>query len=252
MLAPAEMNPLALELECQSQNVDLARYIHMNSDVLIMKDQLNMGGLIVRLDTHDRWNPKPNWERARAKSQIVMGMLSKVTALLRTDRSPDSLSALLTPSGLASNSRILGWQKRAHDSIVKLLDGLESLDTHALRDSVGNLAGLGLGLTPSGDDFIIGVMHAIWCTTEAEQALVLCSELLATAASKTNALSTNYMTRSASGEASQAWHTLIEAMAQGEAGALKPPVESLIGLGHTSGQDALTGFLLGMRNILQP
>ena len=48
----------------------------------------------------------------------------------------------------------------------------------------------------------------------------------------------------------QAWHRLIQALARADAPGLRAPVASLIGLGHTSGQDALTGFLLAMGALM--
>jgi hypothetical protein len=95
----------------------------------------------------------------------------------------------------------------------------------------------------------MGVMHAIWCSSPDSEAEALCAEMLGAITDRTSSLSACYFNRSALGEASAPWHALIEAIARGDVAGLKLPVDALIGLGHTSGQDALTGFLLATKAL---
>ena len=248
-LAPAEMTPLSLEMKCRDLNMGLTKHIQVNSEVQKLGDQLRVGDLIIQLGTHDRWNPAPDWEKAKARTQESQDLVDEITALLLSDHSPDSLAVLLIPNGFEAQAQASSWLRTAINPIKTLLDGLERLDSNALQGGAGDLAGLGLGLTPSGDDFIIGVMHALWMTLDADRALSLCRKMLSVAAPRTNALSANYLETAARGEAAQAWHTIALAFAQNDTTNLNSAVEKLIELGHTSGQDALSGFLLALAHI---
>jgi len=248
-LAPAEMNPLSFEMLCGDLSLDLTKHIQVNSEVLKDGAQLCVGNLIIDLEPHDPWNPSPDWGRVTVRMQETQSVVDEITAILLSDHSPDSLAIFLSPSGFESKTQPSSWQRAAIIPIQMLLDGIERLDSSALHGAASDLAGLGLGLTPSGDDFIIGVMHALWMILSEEQARSLCRELLTATTPRTNALSANYLKAAAHGEASEAWHTIVSAIAQNDKIALNSSVEILKKLGHTSGQDALSGFLLGSRHI---
>jgi len=250
-LAPAEMNPLSLEMLCRDLSLDLTKHIQVNSEVVKDGAQLCVGDLIIDLEPHDPWNPFPDWDRVTVRTRETQSVVDEITTILLSDHSPDSLAIFLSPSGIEAKTQTSSWQMAAIIPIQMLLDGIERLDSSTLQAAAGDLAGLGLGLTPSGDDFIIGVMHALWMSLSEEQARSLCLELLTATTPRTNTLSANYLKAAAHGEASEAWHTIVSAIAQNDKIALNSSVEFLKKLGHTSGQDALSGFLLGSRHILR-
>jgi hypothetical protein len=248
MLVPAEMNPLALEIDLSH---DLRQYVKPQSEVRLEGNYLHAGIIAIQLASQKLWDPSPNWHAARVNQSNVRSLVGEVASPLIDDHAPESLAVFLrSPESL--ESPVEGWQKRAQGPINRLMDGLEAGDTTSAVAGAADLAGLGMGLTPSGDDFIIGVMHALWCTSPLQEASTFCTALLNAITPRTNRLSASYLARSACGEAGEAWHLLIQAMAQGDARALSAPVKSLIGLGHTSGQDALSGFVLSMRQLLGP
>jgi hypothetical protein len=252
MLPPAEMNPLALELDCVNEQGDLTQAIFPDSMIYLEGDSLRVGEVTIQLRSQTVWDPVPRWDSARQNRQNVEKTLGEVASLLSARRSPDSLAVFVTKTRDLSNSAVEGWQSRAREPILRLLGGLKDADDQRVNSGARELAGLGPGLTPGGDDFVIGVMHALWCATTPEQARMLCGELLRAVANKTNRLSASYLARAAYGEAGDTWHTLIRAMARGDASTIVTPVESLIGLGHTSGQDALSGFMLAFGYVHSP
>jgi hypothetical protein len=249
-LFPAEMNPLSLEIKCQSHSVDFREHIQIDGPVQIELTRLVVGDLSIHLNSPDIWPASPDWHAVRRNRQDVARMLDVIQSLLSPNHSPESLAVLLDPSALYQEAPAQAWLRRSVNPIKALLNGLEMREPDALRAAAANLAGLGPGLTPGGDDFIIGVMYALWSTRKPAQVAASCSSLLKGAAGRTNALSSNYLGRAAVGEAAQPWHALIAAMAHGEDTGLKVPVDALIKLGHTSGQDALSGFVLAATHIL--
>ena len=103
------------------------------------------------------------------------------------------------------------------------------------------LAGLGGGLTPSGDDFLAGAMLAAWLSHSVPERV--CQLLLHTAAPRTTVLSAALLRAAAAGACSAPWHRLLAALANGGEEQLPSAVEEVLAHGHTSGADALAGFL---------
>ena len=112
------------------------------------------------------------------------------------------------------------------------------------RGAARNLAGLGSGLTPSGDDFMIGALYALWATRKPAQIAPLSEAILASAVPHTVPLSAAWLRAAARGEAGQLWHALVETLAApSRQDELAVVARAIIRVGHTSGADALTGFI---------
>lgn len=107
-----------------------------------------------------------------------------------------------------------------------------------IEESVAHLAGLGSGLTPAGDDYLMGVMTALWLTGRSE----LPSKIAAIACSKTTALSAAFLTAASYSHFVEAWHNLIQALLNEDHPALKKAIKQISQFGATSGIDALAGF----------
>ncbi len=244
MLSPAEMNPLALEVEAA---LDFRAHLTPHSEVRLEGEVLRVGELAVMLGSVHAWDPRPDWPAARRQLADVLRLVGFLEARLIADPIPESLAVFVAPGAL--ESPVGGWQERARVGIQVYLNGVSAGDPASAGDFAAGLAGLGAGLTPSGDDFLIGVMHALWCTTPPDQARVICAAIAQAAAPRTNQLSANYLSRAALGEASGSWHDLVAALGRGDREGLLAPFAALCHLGHTSGQDALAGYLLGMRAI---
>ncbi len=114
------------------------------------------------------------------------------------------------------------------------------------------LLGLGPGLTPSGDDFVGGVLFTR--THESGAAGVdwrqANAKIIARARQRTNPISFALLADLADGYGYEPLHELAEALEDGTAG--DPVVHALrrlVRLGHSSGWDLLAGFLVGLVGI---
>ena len=70
-----------------------------------------------------------------------------------------------------------------------------------------------------------------------------------TAIPLTNRLSASWLAAAARGEAGQPWHTLVDALASGNEPRLKTTIKEIIAVGHTSGADALAGFICALQQL---
>jgi hypothetical protein len=103
---------------------------------------------------------------------------------------------------------------------------------------------LGGGLTPAGDDFLLGALYALWVARPSEQATALGEVIVASAIPRTSRLSAAWLEAAARGEAGQPWHTLVGALASDDSQVIDRAAHGILGVGHTSGADALAGFVL--------
>lgn len=117
--------------------------------------------------------------------------------------------------------------------------------------AVDSLIGLGAGLTPSGDDLLVGYMAGLWCTVRdsSERARYISSlgKTIIQLSHRTNDISRTYLYHAARGQVSSRLADLAEEICRGEdPELLLETAESAMRVGHTSGMDAVSGLLVGL------
>jgi Protein of unknown function (DUF2877) len=192
-------------------------HVHIGSPVTIYANHLMLGRLIIDASNAKPWLPRPNWELLHDRRDQIIHQLVSFPI-------PDDPPLLPTP----------------------LLAGLSaSISTADLPASVAaarRLAGLGRGLTPAGDDFIMGAILAAWVLHPVGVAQRIAEEIANIAAPLTTSLSAAWLRCAGRGEAGVLWHNLLEALIASNRVVVRKTVEQLQAVGHTSGTDALAGF----------
>jgi hypothetical protein len=107
------------------------------------------------------------------------------------------------------------------------------------------------GLTPSGDDILIGYMAGLWCTvrdkSERAQYISSMGETIIHLSEKTNDISRTYLYHAARGQVSSRLADLAQGMCRGDdPELLHKTAETAMSVGHTSGMDTVSGLLLGL------
>ncbi len=113
------------------------------------------------------------------------------------------------------------------------------------------LIGLGSGLTPAGDDILLGFYTGLAVSAgnnSIRQAFVLdFSKILRKEAARTNDISRTYLMMAAGGQISSSLFGLARALCQGDGlPNLSSAAQIVLDTGHTSGCDTVTGFLSGI------
>lgn len=127
---------------------------------------------------------------------------------------------------IGKHNALSGHAQPALDALERWLVG------NAIADEAEQLIGLGPGLTPSGDDYLGGMLVALRRTGRAMQAEGLWRWLQPRLKARTSAISAAHLAAAAAGEAHQALHEVLN-------GELE--LDKLDAVGHTSGWDALAG-----------
>jgi uncharacterized protein DUF2877 len=153
------------------------------------------------------------------------------------------LAAPLAASASADEEMPDPLLRSAAVAIAALRDWLPATLSGSPRPppAVAALIGLGPGLTPSGDDFLCGVMATLHYLGRSAVARRLAEGVLATAAAETNLISAAYLRCAAEGEASEVLLNALSSVAAGGDSRLEACLDAVHSAGHTSGWDTLAG-----------
>ena len=167
-------------------------------------------------------------------------------APLPAEPTPDVASLRKVARGRVPDEGLGGLVVDAHNVLSgHAQPALEAIDRflvgHALDDDAQALIGLGPGLTPSGDDYLGGVLIALQKLGRAPQAQSLWRWLQPRLAA-TSDISAAHLEAAAAGEGHEALHRCIEALC-----ALAPDWDGALAaldrVGHCSGWDSLAGVV---------
>ena len=207
------------------------------------QERIQARGLDVELEMAHLWDPRPDWDKMRTRLGRILTQIPLLQRLGR--RHADQASLLELLSGSSSSPE--ATNPTLPDAVAHTaLEGAQALrkgvegDTVALRAGAARLAGLGVGLTPAGDDFLCGLMMWAWLVHPDPQSLCW---ILLEAASETTTLSAAFLQAAARGECSEDWHRLLITLADGTEEQIDLAVQKVLALGSTSGADTLAGFL---------
>lgn len=203
---------------------------------------IHIGRVCIDLHNATRWEPCPDWASLRQHRDRLSANIEQLTRRLEQTASSHGWLALLYPSrpDLPPSERIaLDTARQAAD---ELMDALAANNHTRIVHASARLTGLGHGLTPAGDDFLIGVMAWLWLAGVEQDAML-------SYANPTTLLSSALLRAAGRGEFGAAWHNLFAALAGNDDAPIEHAVHQVLACGHTSGADALAGFLMAARQL---
>ena len=217
---------------------------------------LQIGETLISLAGAEVWGPWLEWAGLSADGPGLEANLTVLRHHLMAQAPGESWACLGgygNPSHLVAGpaegrSLEATYREVARGAIEGLLAALHGGDRQGLAASAAALAGLGPGLTPAGDDFLLGLMAGLrtWPTFLEGKGLSVeeaCQAIYGAAAGRTNLFSRALLRSASEGLFGEAWHTLLAALRQGGADEVRKAADRVLGFGATSGADALGGFL---------
>jgi hypothetical protein len=121
----------------------------------------------------------------------------------------------------------------------------------ALASGAETLLGLGPGLTPSGDDYVGGVLIALHAFGKAKQAEALWARIAPRVPERTNRISAAHFCAAAQGQGQHALHVCLDALIEGATAGWGERITPVVSIGHCSGWDGLAGVLAVARRVAQ-
>lgn len=122
-------------------------------------------------------------------------------------------------------------------------------DVGAAIQAAQGMIGLGPGVTPSGDDLLIGFLVVLWSMVGEEPSQLFFIRSFGGAlmriANRTNEISRTYLYHATHGQFSSSLTSLVAAFVG--IGNLEETARAAMRVGHSSGMDTVTGLLVGLR-----
>lgn len=212
------------------------RVIHNHSTDVVSWQQgcLRFGRIWIDLSQAVPWNPR--LPLLRQLPTVALPSLYEITKQFPS-------SALETGAAALTH--------RAQQGKEWLQSGILQADSHRIADGVGLLAGLGPGLTPAGDDFLVGLLvalHSLVLEQASQQTIGRDwhESIAEQAARSTTRLSAAWLRHAGQGRFGETWHYLINALNRHSADAITAAAHRILTTGASSGVDAMSGFLFGV------
>jgi hypothetical protein len=200
------------------ENICFSRYLNVESPIFLFKNQLILARLTINTASAKLWNPRPDWERLHARRNEIFNQLMSLSVLNYQPSIPNSL-------------------------ISNFSSALVNEDIAAAKMITSRLAGLGVGLTPTGDDYILGGLLAAWIIYPPNVIGIFSGEIANTAVSLTTSLSAAWLKSAGKGEAGILWHDLFDALFSTNSASTQSAIDKILSVGETSGLDSLSGFI---------
>jgi hypothetical protein len=170
---------------------------------------------------------------------IVWGLLNKEQKNKTTDILADHLFRPYTGSSLS---------QRINKPVTNLVTSTDGFDPQGALRAAGQMIGLGPGITPSGDDILIGFLVGLWSMAGWNKRQLAFIRSFGTGlvqlAKGTSEISRTYLYHAAQGQFSSSLSHLVEAIATGKD--VEEATQTAMRVGHSSGMDSVTGLLTGL------
>ncbi|MEO8922062.1 MAG: DUF2877 domain-containing protein [Caldimonas sp.] len=160
------------------------------------------------------------------------------------------------PGGMVEEGGRTGDFARVVTALLKdraalLVDALQRADFHGAGRHARSMIGLGPGLTPSGDDFLVGLLAVLHVADHPCRAwLVPVAAAIAQAGTSTNDISFAALSMAAVGRVREAITALVGDVMHGTRQGVAEAAHRVLAIGSTSGTDVVTGVLAAFESLV--
>jgi hypothetical protein len=126
----------------------------------------------------------------------------------------------------------------------ELVVALETGDRSLAAAVATRLMGLGPGLTPSGDDVLVGIEAALYAMARPSAGFL--ASAMGDVEERTTALAATLLRHAAAGEFAERLHILLAALLGSDNETIPAAIDRAVAWGATSGSDCLLGVLIGL------
>jgi hypothetical protein len=219
-------------------------------------ENLRINSLTVELHGIRRWKCNLPALQADATKPGVSAALELVWDVLNKRQIQMKAEIIAENLFCADVSAQPGVAGKTGNAIRTLFKASQNCDLSSITP-VRALIGLGSGLTPGGDDLLVGYLAGLWCAVQGKNERVQYVSDLGKAiihySRQTNDISRTYLYHAARGQVSSSLANLAEAICMGgNTGRLLEVAETTMRVGHTSGMDAVAGLLIGLTAWIEP
>jgi hypothetical protein len=222
--------------------INLCDHVTDDTNVRIEQERICMGVLEIDLDTAQIWEPRFDWESFLGRQDSLSISAGALEEVLVEVAPVESFVQMIRPSenyGREIEAQLL---LSAQEPARLFVQGLLRVDEELCRAAARRLTGLGAGLTPDGDDFMMGCILALWASWAGEGVEQFANWVSLEAGPRTTPLAAAWLRAASRGECSVRWHDLLQAILIENEEDIRSAARAIIQQGHTSGASTLAGF----------
>ena len=132
--------------------------------------------------------------------------------------------------------------------LARVRTGIDKILNGDVEQGIGMIKGLGFGLTPSGDDFIVGFLLGLIVIERIDGCdLKTLRQRMYDIAVGQNPISNTFLYCAKEGWLFDRWKRVLTVLLSDEDVALDDMVRRLVSVGETSGADTAVGFVVSMK-----
>jgi hypothetical protein len=201
------------------------------------------------IDQSSPWRPPP-WPAARSRHDLA-AVCRDLSRLALAEAPEDGLGRLFdavgvrpidTPLARIARPRLARFRSWLRD----LLD-VDHASVAASFEPVRGLIGLGPGLTPSGDDFLVGALALLDALEERNAHAALARAINLAPRGLTSPLSDCLLRAAAAGHVGESLHRAASATISGT---IRSAIAAVRSIGHSSGWDMMAGIATALQVVL--
>jgi hypothetical protein len=206
--------------------------------------QVPEAGLEIQFERAARWSPRfrSSAKAADAAAERWGRRSAAARSIAQARASVGGFGALLRED--VSSHDAAGAPDLARPIVAGLAAALEAGDRSLAAEVAARLIGLGPGLTPSGDDVLVGIeaaLHAVGRPPAGFLALAM-----GDVEGRTTTLAATLLRHAGAGEFAERLHTVLAALLGADDEAIPAAIDRAVAWGATSGTDCLIGVLIGL------
>lgn len=206
------------------------------------------------------WVPDLYVKEPAAPNELkeLLSIVLEVTRQYASDKGFTQLFKLLNINNVIDRQLYEGsnlMMRRALPVIEKLAKAIVNDEAHNLCNIVKELIGLGVGSTPSGDDFLSGLITTLyWFDRSYKLNLKILEELVKCIEKysyRTSIISRQMFSRALVGELNEYVHLVLKGIIGANPSTVLDGIRRTVLLGETSGKDMLLGVLVASLAVLK-
>ncbi|MDY0393301.1 DUF2877 domain-containing protein [Virgibacillus halophilus] len=140
-------------------------------------------------------------------------------------------------------------QNESEQNLRRLIDVVFSSQPAEIEEVLRFLIGRGKGLTPSGDDHLVGMLAVLYGTNQHSGVFLQVLKQLVYNGKLTTDVGREYLRYAINGQFSSTVTEVVDQLMNDDQQLLKSKMRRLIEMGHSSGADTLFGMLIGLLAI---
>jgi Protein of unknown function (DUF2877) len=232
---------------------DFRAVLRPGQRVILARNALEVPEARVTVDLTDasRWCAALPVAGVDPDAEGTLGLLVELRRMLRDEAPEGGLVPLLLRSGAPSST----LERALHNRLLRALPALRVAflagDTALAEQALKQLVGLGSGLTPSGDDFIVGYLAALHSRRPAQLGPDWLanglSARVASLATHTHLISRQFILDALGGCVSESFGEVLRALSRRDPVSFRAAASDIAAMGQSSGADSLVGLLFGFR-----